>query len=122
MSGRGSLPGLGADHVEAPGAPVGDAVLEADGPESVLAEQTHRLHGQDAIRPAAVGDDLLVAGQLGEALLELGERHRESARDVTGAVLFTRPYVEHRALPPPHAVEEGLAVDGLQDPSRLQEV
>ncbi len=62
-------------------------------------EQAGRLVCHDAVRAAAVGDDLGVARQLREPLGQLLDRDRERSGDVPGGVLLYRAHVEHHHIP-----------------------
>ena len=54
--------------------PLGVAVLKPGRLEAMSAKLGHRLVGQHAIRPAAVGNDLLIARQFAQAALEIAAR------------------------------------------------
>ncbi len=68
---RPSRLGSSGFDLEPAGAPVVDPVLEPRGLGAFLAEKTYRVDRHDAVGAPAVGDDLLVPGQLREEALEL---------------------------------------------------
>ncbi len=71
----------------------------------MAAEEGDPARRHDAVRPAAVGDDLGLRGQEGEVLLEVLERDGDRARDVAGLVLVAGAQVEQHDVPgarPPH--------------------
>jgi len=45
-----------------------------------------------------MGDDLLVFGQFGEPVFELGERQRKRPLDMTSAVFLRRAHAQHHDL------------------------
>jgi hypothetical protein len=59
--------GLRVTHGQARGDPLGQPVLQTSGGEALGSQQADRLVRERAIRPTAVGDDLLALGQLGQA-------------------------------------------------------
>src|SRR4051812_7622206 len=72
----------------APGAPLGPAVFQAPRGSPRRLEAAYGVVGVGAERAAAVGDDLAIGRQLGEALLELLDRDRARAVDVAGLELL----------------------------------
>lgn len=64
-----------------------------------------------AERAAAIGDDLGVGRQLGEASLELVDRNRTGAFDVTCAVLVFGPDVDEHDVAVREALEQFVAAD-----------
>ena len=89
--------GTGLDG-QASEAPFEHAVLEAPGCAAVCAEDVQGVVGHDAVGATAVGDDLAVAGQLGQPRLELVQRYGHGAGEVAGPVLLHGPDVEHGDL------------------------
>ena len=61
-----------------------------------------------------MGDDLLVFGQFGEPVFELGERQRKRPLDMTSAVFLRRAHAQHHDLAVAHSSQQLLLVDGLQ--------
>jgi len=59
--------------------PLGVAVLKPGGLEAMSAKLGHCLVGQHAVRPAAVGNDLLIARQFTHAALQIAQRDFERA-------------------------------------------
>ena len=57
--------------------PVGHALLQTPGAETMGAQDLERAQRKDAVRTPTVGDDLLPRGKLGEPTLELIDRDRE---------------------------------------------
>ena len=68
-----------------------------------------RLEGKDAIRTAAIGDDLLVARQAYEAVLEIGEGNVHRARQMPEGEFIFRPDVEDRHEAIAHSLRQFLA-------------
>jgi hypothetical protein len=56
------------------------------------------LRGEGAVRASAVGHHLLIPGHLGESLLELFQRDRDRAGNVTGRELLGWPDVDQEQL------------------------
>jgi hypothetical protein len=69
--------------------------------------------GVDAVGAAAVGDHLGLVRDLGQARLELGERHRARALDVPGIELDPRPHVDDDDLARAQALGQLVATDRL---------
>jgi len=99
--------------VHAVGSPIGEAVLEARGLESVGAEPLDGLDREQAIGAATIGHDFLVGGDLAEAAFELFQRNRAGAGNVSRLVLFDGTHVEHYHLTALDAFEKRSSVDGL---------
>jgi hypothetical protein len=74
-------------------------------------EAAHRLLRHDAERAAAVGDHLTIVLQLLQVLLELIERDRTGALDVTGGKLVARTHVDQHDVSPPHPGDQLVGVD-----------
>src|SRR5256885_13897672 len=68
--------------------PLGPAVLQAPRGSPGRLEAADGVVGVGAERAAAVGHDLAIGGQLGEALLELVDRDRAGPVDVAGLELL----------------------------------
>lgn len=68
----------------------------------------------DAVRPAAIGDDLCPRRQEGEVLPEVLERDRDRARDMTSLVLLAWTQVEEDDVPGLGAADELVAADRLE--------
>ena len=75
--------------------PFGEPTLEPARPEPVSVQHLERLGRKNAVRPAAVGDDLHVLGKARQFLFELVERNRERSSDVARLILLARPHIEH---------------------------
>src|SRR5437870_10181365 len=75
------LPAAGDDR-QAGGAPLGQAVLQSAHVETARAQRRHRFVGENAVRAAAVGDDLLGRIELGEARFQLTQRNVHGARQM----------------------------------------
>jgi hypothetical protein len=60
----------------------------------VVSQQQRGLVGKHAVRTTAIRDDLAVARQLGEAMLEFFDWDRASIGDMALPVLESRPYIE----------------------------
>ena len=93
--------------------PFGPAVLQAPRRAAGGLQTADRLVRIGAQRAAAVGDDLAVRRQVGETLLELVERDRTRALDVTGRVLLRRPHVDEHDLAASEACDQLVASDRL---------
>src|ERR1700682_5737971 len=93
--------------------PSGPAVLEAPCGASGRLQLAHRLVCVGAEWAAAVGDDLAVGGQLGDPPLELGERDRTRAVDVTGGELLLGAHVDEHHVTTLQALDELLAANRL---------
>src|SRR6478736_443642 len=76
------------------GLPLRKSVLQAPDIEAPRAQLGHRLERQDAVRAAAIGDDLLLARQLGKPLLQLAQRDVQCAWQMAEAVFIFGPDVE----------------------------
>jgi hypothetical protein len=63
-------------EVPATGTPVDDSLLHAVGLEALPAEDLDRLDRHDAVRAAAVSDDLAAPRKLLETRLQLTDRNR----------------------------------------------
>src|SRR5581483_3899854 len=85
--GRGRSACGSGGHGQAGLFPFGESVFEAAGLVTTAAEQSNGVVGVDAVRAAAVGDHLDVLGQRTKVLVELVDRHRTGAGDVTGGEL-----------------------------------
>jgi hypothetical protein len=79
-------------------APLGEADVEAARLEAALAKQAHGVVGVDAVGAAAVGDNVPPARQGLRDALECGQRSRDRAGNVTGAVFGLGADVEHNDL------------------------
>ena len=64
-----------------------------------------------AERPAAVGDDLAVGGQLRQPILELVDRDRARAVDVAGRVFLGWPDVDENDVALVQSLDELIAAD-----------
>src|SRR5215218_3031930 len=93
--------------------PFRPSLLEAAGGPPRLAHAPYRLVGVCAERAAAVRHDLSVAGQLGEAVLELLERDRARAADVARLELLRRADVDEHDLAGPEPGDQLVAPDRL---------
>ena len=94
-------------------APLGPAVLEAARAAAGRRQAANRLVRVDAVRAAAVGDHLGVVRDLGQARLELVERDRARALDVSGGELDPRADVDDDDLAGAKALGELGAPDRL---------
>jgi hypothetical protein len=101
-------------HGVAAAAPPGDALDEPAGTVPALAQELDCRDGQDAVRAAAVGHDLLAFGKLAEAVRQLGHGHRKSTRDVPGGKLVHRPHVDERHIACDQAAPKFFGRDGLE--------
>src|SRR2546423_276585 len=61
---------------------------------AVLEEQRQSLIRQQAVGASAVGDDLVIAGQLRQSALEVGQRDRARVQDVALTELLVRAHVD----------------------------
>ena len=85
--------------------PLRKAFVEPAHVEAARAQFRYSLKGQNAIRPAAVGDDFVVARQFGQALHQLAEGDVQSTGQMTEAIFILGAHVEqHDAAfaQPPH--------------------
>src|SRR6266545_6853392 len=78
--------------------PLAYAVGELGDTEPALREQLHRFIGHQAERAAAIRDDGLVLGQLGEPRAQLRERQRARKGQMLLVVFTARAHVEHHDL------------------------
>ena len=92
---RRAVPGLVG---QAGKTPLGPAVLEAAGAAAGRSQAANRLVRVDAVGAAAVGDHLRVVRNLGQTSLELVERHRSRALDMSGSELDPRADVDDHDL------------------------
>src|SRR3972149_4379798 len=95
--------------------PLGEALHEPPCAPAPSAELLDGVVGHQAVRSAAVRDDLFPRGQHPDPLLELLERHGERARDVPGSILLGWPDVDHdhtplARAPPPLLARPRLAL------------
>src|SRR5262249_18482410 len=103
-SSRGGLFGSALDG-EAGGAPLRQAVRKAARPPAAGPQFLDCVVRQQAVRSAAISDDLLPRWQLAHTSLELIEGHRSGALDVAGLVLLGRADVDHDHAPVACATE-----------------
>ena len=94
-------------------APLGQPVLQAARLSPPVPKQRHGLWGEEAQRPAAVGDDLDGGVELVEAGLEMLQGERAGTRDVAGRVLLCGPHIEHHDLFGLHARQELVSAHPL---------
>ncbi len=80
----------------------------------LLRSNVNCFHGHDAVRTAAVRDDLAPFRQFPELCPKVGHGNGKCAREVSGAVLLNRPHVENRDLAAAHATQQFVAVDRLR--------
>jgi hypothetical protein len=74
--------------------PAAKAVLEPSNLRALGPERGDRLEGQDAVRTAAIGDDLLILRKLREPPFQLIERHVERTWQMAERELVLRANVE----------------------------
>ncbi len=128
-SGAGAYPGGGvarggirpALHGEAALPEVGDAQVEVAGPVPGGDEHLHRLAGERAEGPAAVGDDLPVPGHLGEPAVELRQRDGARAREMGLPVLLLGAHVEQGHVAAADARQQRLPLRRLEGPELVAE-
>ena len=80
------------------GSPVQNALIQTDGLKTFGSKQLYSLVRKHTVRPTAVGHDLLAFRELGQASFQLLNRHRQSTRDVSSAVLFRWTNIQHDHL------------------------
>src|SRR6266480_651342 len=105
MSGWRGLRWLGGES------PFGPALVKAPRGVAGLRQLAHRLVCECAERSAAVGDDLAIAGQLREVLVELLDGDRARALDVPGLVLLLRANVDQDCVAARQPFAELLPAD-----------
>src|SRR4051794_8048143 len=110
---RVSLCGSGAFGGRARELPLGPAFLQASRRAARRLQVADGVVGVGAERAAAVGHDLAVGRQLGEALLELLDRDRARALDVPGRELLGRTHVDEHDVALAQPGYQLLAADGL---------
>lgn len=74
----------------------------------------HRLEGEDAVRPAAVGDHLAVRIEFGKPVLQLAQRDVHGAGEMPVRELVRRADVEHGHQSGPDPVQQLLARDRFE--------
>src|SRR5215212_9672047 len=79
--------------------PLGEPFSKAACPVATRVEQPHRLVGEHAVRPPAVGDDLLVLWNLLQIRFQPLQGHRACAGDVPSPVLLLWAHVEYNHVP-----------------------
>ena len=99
----------------------GNPSIESSGPIAPAAQLADGVVGKDAVRAAAVRDDVGVLGQRAKLAFELTDRNRSGAGDVPGRVLGFGPHVEQQHLAALQASGQLRAVDEL-DPVPIAEV
>src|ERR1051326_8501645 len=102
---------------ESRGSPVGIAFGVAVGGEPMGAQHCHRLVGKDTVGTTAIGDNLLMRFQLGQAVFQLLDRDRASARNMALAIFQLGAYIQDQCLAILEAAREFLAGDWLEGPA-----
>src|SRR3990172_12369436 len=95
-------------------APLGEAAVQAPREDAGLAQDVQGLGCEHAERSATVGDHLAVAGDLGEATLQLLERDGDRPGEVARLVLLNGSDIDHDRILPPDPVEQLLSTDRLE--------
>ena len=101
--------------------PFREAVLETACRAAAAAQETDGVVGEDAVRAAAVGDDLEVRGEVLDVAGELVDRDRAGAGDVPGCVLGLGAHVDHDDVTGGEPFGELVAAD-LFEPVAVAEV
>jgi hypothetical protein len=83
------------------------------GAETFPTQEIDGIECHHAIRAAAIRHEVSRDGQLAQLLLEVSQRHRDRARDVSCEVLLTRPDVDQCDVTGPHAAYELVVAKSL---------
>ena len=102
------------------GAPLLHAVFHPLSAVAFLAQQVDGVECHDAVRTAAIRNDVLSLGQIAEALFQLPERKRDRTGDVAGEVLLAWADIDDRHVTRTHAAQEFVVSDGFQRAPFLQ--
>jgi len=85
---------IAGDDRQPGSAPLRKAILQAARLEATSAKRGHGLVGQNAVRSAAIGDDLLGAIELGEARFKLAQRNVHRAGQMSERKFIRRADIE----------------------------
>src|SRR4051812_11219369 len=93
--------------------PLGPAVFQAPRRPARRAQAADGVVGVGAERAAAVGHDLMIGRQLGEALLELFDRDRSGTLDVAGLELLGGADVDEDDVAATQPLDQLVATDRI---------
>ena len=95
-------------------APFRKSVLQTVNLEASGTQCSDGLEGQNAVRAAAIGDDLLVRRQFREATIEVGQGNVDGTRQVAQGEFILWPHVKHHCRSVAQTLQQHFARDRLK--------